>query len=357
VSTVILRLPLRRAVLLLAAAVLVLLAPGFLAAPATAQATPEPPAERWAVSPADEEGPDGRRAIEHSLDPGESVTDRIAVRNVGQETVTFALAAADGFYTRTGRFDMLAPGQESVAAGTWISIPETVTVEAGETEIVEFTVEVPERTEPGDHAAGITASVTSVQEAEDGTNVGVVSRIGVRVLTRVTGEVTPAAAVGDVTTHFDLSWNALEPGAATVTFEVVNEGNTRLFAEGTVAVGGREVVFPGPEASRQELLPGDTREITVQVDDVWPLVRVPVTVTLVPEVATMDGSTSTLEPIVAESAVWAIPWPQLMVLVGLVLVVGAVLWGRRRSRRRLDALLEEAREEGRRAAGAPSDVA
>src|SRR5690625_6550661 len=189
--TVTLHLPARRVALLLAA-LLAVLTPGLLAATASAAATPEPPAERWAVSPADEEGPDGRRAIEHSLDPGESVTDRIAVRNVGQETVTFALAAADGFYTRTGRFDMLAPGQESVAAGTWISIPETVTVEAGETEIVEFTVEVPERTEPGDHADGITASVTSVQEDEDGTHVGVVRRNGVRMISRVKEEINTA---------------------------------------------------------------------------------------------------------------------------------------------------------------------
>lgn len=355
--TVTLRLPVRRVTLLLAA-LLAVLTPGLLTATASAAATPEPPAERWAVSPADEEGPDGRRAVEHTLDPGESVTDRIAVRNVGQEPVTFELTAADGFYTRTGRFDTLAPGEESVAAGTWISIPESVTVEAGETEVVEFTVTVPERTEPGDHAAGITASVTSVQAAEDGTNVGVVSRIGVRVLTRVTGEVTPAAALEGVVTRYDLSWNPARPGHATVTFEVHNEGNTRLFAEGTVDVGGREVTFPAADQPRQELLPGDTREITVEVDDVWPLVRVPVTVTLVPEVATMDGTSSTLEPVVAESAVWAVPWPQLLVLLGLALLVGAVVQGRRRSRRRLESLLEQAREEGRRAAtGAPSDPA
>src|SRR5690606_18399488 len=219
--TVTLHLPARRVALLLAA-LLAVLTPGLLAATASAAATPEPPAERWAVSPADEEGPDGRRAVEHTLDPGESVTDRIAVRNVGQEPVTSALSAAHGFYTRTG-------------------IPESVTVEAGETEVVEFTVTVPERTEPGDHAAGITASVTSVQAAEDGTNVGAVSRIGVRVLTRVTGEVTPAAALEGVVTRYDLSWNPARPGHATVTFEVHNEGNTRLFAEGTVDVGGREV--------------------------------------------------------------------------------------------------------------------
>src|SRR5690606_33106249 len=139
---------------------------------------------------------------------------------------------------------------------------------------------------------------------------------------------------------------------------VHNEGNTRLFAEGTVDVGGREVTFPAADQPRQELLPGDTRATTVEAGDVWPPVRVPATVTLVPAVATLDGTSPTHAPLVAESTAWAVPWPQLLVLLGLALLVGAVVQGRRRPRRRLESLLEQAREEGRRAAtSAPSDPA
>lgn len=335
--------------LLLALAGALLLA---LALPLGATAQQADP-ERWSVTPADGDGPDGRSAIEHTLDPGETVEDRIAVRNVGEQPVTFDLAAADGFYTRTGRFDMLTPDQESVDAGTWITLPETVTVEAGETEIVDLSITVPERAEPGDHAAGVTASVLTVQEAEDGTSVGVTSRIGVRVLTRVTGEIEPEASIENVTTGYDLSWNVLRPGSASTSFEVVNDGNTRLFAEGSIEIGGQRIEFPAEGESRQELLPGDSRELDLAVDDVWPYFRVPVTITLVPEVATMDGSTSTLDPIVVETAVWAIPWPQLIVLLGIALIVFAVVRGRRRSRRKLTAMLDEAREEGRRSASAP----
>ena len=35
---------------------------------------------RWSVVPADENGPDGRRAVETELDPGETLQDRFAVR-------------------------------------------------------------------------------------------------------------------------------------------------------------------------------------------------------------------------------------------------------------------------------------
>ncbi|MEV8370515.1 hypothetical protein [Microbacterium sp. NPDC064584] len=305
---------------------------------------------RWSVVPADDAGPDGRRAVEVELDPGEVVQDHFAVRNIGSDEVVFALTAADGFTTRTGRFDILPADEQSVDAGTWISLPETVTVPGDSTVVVPFSIIVPDQAEPGDHAAGITASVLSVRTAEDGTSVGVDSRIGFRVLTRVTGEIAPAAALADLVGGYAISWNPLRPGEATVSFDVVNEGNTRLMAEGSVSAGGRTVFFPGPGESPQEMLPGDTRRITVVLDDVWPLVAVPATVTATPTVVTYSGEEAVVDAATGDLVVWALPIPQAIVLAGIALILTAMMWGRRRSRRRLDQLLESAREEGRRAA-------
>ena len=353
----------RVAAVLAAAIVLTFCSLGGWASSATA--AEEEPQVRWSVVPADASGPDGRAAVEHELDPGEVVEDNFAVRNIGAQEVTFSLTGADGFTTRTGRFDILPADQESVDAGTWISLPETVTVPAGGTVVVPFSVAVPDTAEPGDHAAGITASVLSVQSAEDGTSVGVESRVGFRVLTRVTGEITPAAALAGLAGDYTTSWNPLRPGEATVTFDVVNEGNTRLLAEGSVSAGGHTVFFPGVGESPQELLPGDSRTISVVVGDVWPLFVVPATVTLAPTVVTMSDSSETLDPVTADAVVWAMPWPQLLLLIGLALVVGAILWGRIRSRRRLAAMLDGARaeapeggpEQGRSEAKTPAGVA
>lgn len=318
-------------------------------APGSRAATDDPPPVRWSTVPADESGPDGRRAVEHTLDPGETVQEHLAVRNVSDEEVTFTLAAADGFYTRTGRFDMLASGEESVGAGTWIDLPETVTVAAGETEVVAFSISVPPSAEPGDHAAGVTASVLTVQSAEDGTSVGVESRVGFRVTTRVAGELTPVATVENVTASYEGAWSAFRPGRVNVSFDVLNEGNVRLFVDGTVAAGDA-VVMLHSDGTRQEVLPGDTRELAAVVDRVWPWFAVPVEVTVLPEMVAMDGTTAELDPVVVSTVVWAIPWPQLLILAGVVLLLGAVFWGRRKSRRKLERMLEEAREEGRRTA-------
>ena len=305
---------------------------------------------RWSVVPADENGPDGRRAVETELDPGETLQDRFAVRNVSDVEVTFRLTAADGFYTRNGRFDILPADQESVDAGTWITLPEEVTVPAGETAIVPFEIAVPETAEPGDHAAGITASVLSTQTSDGGASVGVESRVGFRVTTRVTGELAPEAVIEGLVADYTTSWNPLRPGELTVTFDVANEGNTILLIEGAVEAGGQSSEFPTGDESAQEILPGDSRNFTIVVDDVWPLFVVPTKVVLTPTMLTMTGDTSQIEPVTAETTAWAVPWPQLIVVAGLALVIWAILWGRVRSRRRMDALLADAREAGRREA-------
>lgn len=344
----------RHAFPLAAAIAIVVACLPWAAAPASAASDDSGPGDsgevRWTATPADESGADGRRFVEHELDPGESVVDHLAVRNVGEHEVTFRLAAADGFYTRSGRFDMLPADQESVASGTWIDLPDSVTVPGGETVVVPFTIAVPDRAEPGDHAAGITASVLSVQQADDGTSVGVESRVGFRVITRVTGEIAPAAAIGDVEARYETSWNPLQPGRLVLEFDVENDGNTRLFAAGTVEAGGRQVVFPAEGEAPQELLPGDVRTLTVAIDDVWPLLLVPATASFAPTAVTMDGAETVLDPVTSEVLAWAVPWPQLVGVGGVALLAGALLWGRIRSRKRIDALLEQAREEGRRAA-------
>jgi hypothetical protein len=71
----------------------------------------------------------------------------------------------------------------------------------------------------------------------------------------------------------------------------------------------------------------------------------------------MGGDESTLTPVSAEILVWAIPWPQLIVLLGIALIVFAIVGGRIRSRRKVAALVADAKEQGRREAGVVGDDA
>lgn len=315
--------------------------------PATAMAAEaDQPAVSWSVTPANASGPDGRTVIEHELDPGATIEDHVAVRNLGAETIAFRLSAADGFYNGNGRFDMLPSDQKSVAAGTWITLPQSVTLEPGQTAIVPFEVTVPEDAEPGDHAAGVAASIMSASQ-DGGTGVGVESRVGVKVMTRVTGELQPAFAVRKLTTGYRLSWNPFRPGSLAVAFELVNTGNTRLNGAGALRIAGQSMSFPAEGERTQQLLPGETRSFTLSLDDVWPLFALPGDLTLSPSATGVDGDAIAVAPTTTAVLAWAVPWPQLIVLAGVALIVWALLWNRIRSRRRLQHLLEQAREEGR----------
>lgn len=338
---------------LAAAAALAVGVGGVLATAGPAAAEEAAPVS-WSVTPADASGPDGRFSVEHEIDPGARVEDFLAVRNLGAEEVTFALSAADGFYNDNGRFDMLPSGQQSVDAGTWISLPDSVTVAPAGMVVVPFTVMVPENAEPGDHAAGIAASVMSTSSG-DGAAVGVESRVGFRVMTQVTGELEPAFSVQHVVADYRTSWNPVQPGDISVSFDVVNEGNVRLSVGGAVDIAGRQVAIPTDADRQQDILPGEHHTFTAGLDEVWPLFGFAGEIVVSPTATTVSGDTIEVAPASTSIFVWAVPWPQLLVLVGLALIIVALVWRHGRSKRRFDTLLAQAREAGRRdsAVGGP----
>src|SRR5699024_2270596 len=99
--------------------------------------------------------------------------------------------------------------------------------------------------------AGVAASVVSRQSAEDGTAVGVESRMGVKVITRVTGELSPALEIGEVSTSYHGTWNPFRPGDVTATVELSNTGNTRLAVAGRATSGTGETTLPDPAEDRK----------------------------------------------------------------------------------------------------------
>ncbi|WDZ83757.1 WxL protein peptidoglycan domain-containing protein [Micromonospora cathayae] len=324
----------------LLAAVLV----GLPALPAGAvRAAPATPSVTWAVQPADRNGPDGRRWVERTLDPGQVVTEHLAVRNFSDAPVVFSLKAADGYLTDKGRFNMLPSHQKSVDGGTWITVQETVTVGPKSTRVVPFTITVPADATPGDHPAGIAATVTST-----GGTVAVESRVGFRVLLRATGTVAAALTVTDLTATYRPTWNPFAAGTLQVRYTAVNDGGVavtgtgRVTAAGLFGLGQRDV-----RADVEELLPGGRREGGARVGGVWGWGPVRTTVELTPAVRGGDPTGIEIRPGRTTVTVWAVPWAQLALLVLLAALVLAYRGVARRRRRRLALLLARARDEGR----------
>ncbi|BCJ68464.1 WxL protein peptidoglycan domain-containing protein [Polymorphospora rubra] len=304
------------------------------------------PTLTWAVQPADGNGPDGRRWIERTLDPGQVVTEHLAVRNFSDAAATFALKAADGYLTDKGRFNMLPSNRESVDGGTWVAVRDTVTVGARETKVVPFTITVPADATPGDHPAGIAATVTST-----GGTVAVESRVGFRLMLRASGTIVASLAVDDLTATYRPSWNPFSPGTVHVDYAGTNDGNVAVTGRSRVTVAG-PFGLAGRDAATdvEETLPGGVRQKAVRVSGVWALGPLRTGVEVAPAVLGGDPTGAEVRPASATVTIWAVPWSQLVLLAVLVVLVLAVRTVARRRRQRFARLLARAREEGRESA-------
>ena len=298
----------------------------------------------WSVEPATAAGePDGHAWLELTLDAGSGAERHLRVTNRGDEAVVFSLSAADGYFTDSGRFTMLPADRTSVDAGTWISLPDSVSVAAHTSAVVPFRVDVPANATPGDHLAGVAAGILSENDA-----VRVESRVGFRVITRVTGPITPAVT-STATAEYLPSWSPFQPGRLSVHIVTTNSGNTRLNVVDDVTVSGPlgwGAQTRRPEAS-SEMAPGDVREATVVVDDVWPSFVTTASVTASATGVTDDSETAAAE---ASVSVPSTPWTQMALGVALLVLLRLVGRDRRRRRDRWQREIEAAREEGRRAA-------
>lgn len=304
----------------------------------------------WAVKPATESGSDGRTWIELELDPGTTATEYLEVKNFSSRSVTFSIQAADGYFTETGRFNMLPASEPSEDAGLWIEAPSSVEVDADGAAVVPFTVTVPDNATPGDHAAGIAVAIASTGTDGEGNPVTVDSRVGFRVMTRVTGDYLPAMATS-VATHYVPSWNPFSPGEVVIDYSVENTGNTRIAVDPAVVVSapfGLTIAHLDLERI-DELAPGEVRTSSARVEGAWPLVWLAARLDATGDSILDDASTPVELTGTSSTSVAAVPWPQLIVVVAAAALV--FLWARERRRRRLQIqkAIDDAREEGRRA--------
>ncbi|MET8306736.1 hypothetical protein [Micromonospora sp. NPDC005173] len=312
-------------------------------APATAVAEPTSPTLTWAVQPANQQGPDGRRWIERTLDPGQVVTEHLAVRNLSDGRAVFALKAADGYLTDKGRFNMLPSDRESEDGGTWITVQRAVTVGPKETKVVPFTITVPHDASPGDHPAGIAATVTST-----GGTVAVESRVGFRVMLRASGTVTAALAISGLTARYERSWNPFSAGAIHLRYTTTNNGTVAVTGTGrTTATGPLGLGTRQTSTKVDEMLPGGSREVDARVDGVRAWGRLRTSVDVTPAVPGAGPTGAEIQSATATVTTWALPWPQLALAAILAALALTIRSTARRRRRRLVQLLADARDEGR----------
>jgi hypothetical protein len=289
------------------------LAMGFLTVgPASATVSPE----GWSLSPAAGHG--ARAYIRYSVADNETLLDAVTLANPTVQSITFALYPAHAFNEPVGgAFALGLKNTAKVGAAAWIKLAVShLTVPAGTSAQIPFTIHVPKNATPGDVTAGIVALDTQVTNSPSGGQValGVEHAVGVRVYLKVAGPRRAALAVRNV----QVRRSGVKPvliggGKATISYNVVNTGNTRLDAVSNVKVINEwgHVVHRFPAVTLRTLLPG----ANVHLTDLWKApragrFRIKVTVTSGKVVAT------------GQTAVLIVPWGVLVALFG---AIGAAL--------------------------------
>ncbi|MBU4335601.1 MAG: hypothetical protein KJ548_03425 [Actinobacteria bacterium] len=324
--------------------VLICLVAGGTASAATADdATPTPTSSAepvtFGIAPASADSPDDRAYLVAGAAPGSVVYEHIAVINQSDVPLSLAVYPVSAGNTSDGSLGLAERGMTSDAGG-WLTLgAEQVDVPAQSTDtglgfvIVPVTITIPTDAEPGDHVAGIVASLTTTgQSSGNSPSLQLEQRTGVRVYITVAGDAAPALQITDVETSYDPGplWGLLGQGSVHLSYTIVNPGNVRMAVEPSTTTAGPFGLLTQTVAGTEvaELAPNGRAQRETTLTGVWPLIHTGVTVTAVAGQA-KGGSEITLDPATDVVGLWTIPWAWLAIL----LVAGLVGWWMRRRRR------------------------
>jgi hypothetical protein len=297
-------------------------------ASASAQGAPPPPNNDFAIAPASASNTAAPRAF-FDLDvvPGQVITDQVTIANRGPTSVILDVYPSDAYNIPTdGSFALRLLKDPRTDVGSWVKLPTgIIEVPPNTQSTFPFEVHVPPNATPGDHAGGIVAVNTALSVAQNGpVQVGVNKAVGARIYARVKGPLRPSVQVTklQVNTPVLSAW-PLQHNDATVSYELVNSGNTRIDPSAALSVKdafGRTVKrFPTKRFA--SLLPGQKATVVEKWSAIPALPLV-----LRPQVVVRAGATVTTRQ---GAASLVIPWLAILVVAALV---AAWIWYRRRHR-------------------------
>lgn len=278
---------------------------------------------------------DGRTRFSYSVDPGQQIADTYLVRNAGTTVQAFTILGTDAFNDDAGEFALLDTASEPVGAGGWVHFENGTNrvqfeLQPGESRAVPFTVGIPAEATPGDHAAGIVASVVM-----PGEQVNVDRRIGTRMYLRVSGDIQAGLSIAGLSASYVGEWWNPFTGAVRVHYTIENTGNIALASNITV---GARTWFGLPVGGEQgdgipELLPGSTRTFETDLSGIASWGYLNPWVMLNPFVEGDDETKRMPVPATSRDTILIAP-PWILLLV-VLLVVGLIVF--RRWRRKVDA--------------------
>lgn len=125
----------------------------------------------------------------YNLSSGAAKSDQLHLQNGLDEKATVEVYAVDGTVTATGDMTCKQKVEDKVDAGKWVNIPkQEITLEAKESKLVDFTVNVPGKVDVGEHNACIVVQRKNTQPVATG-GVQIQTRQAIRMAIVVPGDI------------------------------------------------------------------------------------------------------------------------------------------------------------------------
>jgi hypothetical protein len=303
----------------------------------------------FGVVPATAKAVDVRALFSYGLTPGSVAYDHVAIVNYSTKKLALDVYAADASNAADGGYTLRAATDKPSDLGAWVVVGDksrsrTVSVPGRRKDgspgrvILPVSINVPSNATPGDHAAGIVASLSTLGKNPKGQNVRLEQRVASRVYVRVSGTLHPDLAVTAMKATYVKGDHLWKPGSVRVDYTITNGGNLRMGYRPSVEVAGpfglgRTTARGKPVA---EMLPGSSHTVRSTVRGVWPTGYLHITVVAEP-IAAVAAAVPPVEPARQTIRIWAITLQLLLFLLVLLALIGYLVFRRLRRRRQFRA--------------------
>lgn len=191
----------------------------------------------------------------HEVGLGKSASDQVLVANRSDETKTIEIKSVDGVLANDGSYACRENAEEVKGSGTWIKLAKTeVTLPSGGEEKVDFTIQVPENADVGEHNSCITFIDKNAESSAEG---GIVLRMrqAIRVSVTVPGDKRRELSIESFAMT-DGPEGKAKSGEQHFEMKLKNKGNIsadvdmrvrikNLFGQELANDGGEYVIIPG----------------------------------------------------------------------------------------------------------------
>lgn len=266
--------------------------------------------------------------IEVASGPGTTKEGTFKVVNEGTTPLSFNAVVRDFIVEDSqGTPTILPPGtfNEKYSASSWIGVtPSNFTIAPGETQVINYYLQVPADAAPGGHYAAVINEPSELLDTIQGSGTGVSTQLGTLFYIDVPGDIREEATVSQFETK-----GFMEYGPINVTTEIQNNGDLHIRPRGTITLSnifGRAVEIQN--LNENNIFPEKSfvHENTFGKKLMMGIYKV--------ELAASYGKAQNL-PLTASVTVLIFPWKVALVagLIIAAIILGVVVWKRRKNKK------------------------